>query len=186
MTLGISDGKFIKIDGMTCSHENSNDNLVKAKWKCSMDSNCTGVLDQYCVDSRVTYHWQFCNDVPVPHGNTQVETGFIFGIPTQKDLSCVWKKIDRDRKFAYITALYNGIFFSPHKFCPYTQIPSFSYWNLVPAQDLTSFPSLRLFTPQNNQSEAYTSYEELEPIRLFIEEKLGMVSLKVRYITPIS
>ena len=111
MTLGISDGKFIKIDGMTCSHENSNDNLVKAKWKCSMDSNCTGVLDQYCVDSRVTYHWQFCNDVPVPHGNTQVETGFIFGIPTQKDLSCVWKKIDRDRKFAYITALYNGILF---------------------------------------------------------------------------
>ena len=106
MTLGISDGKFIKIDGMTCSHENSNDNLVKAKWKCSMDSNCTGVLDQYCVDSRVTYHWQFCNDVPVPHGNTQVETGFIFGIPTQKDLSCVWKKIDPDRKFVHITTVY--------------------------------------------------------------------------------
>ena len=106
MTLCNSDGKFIKIDGMTCSHKNSNDNLVKAKWKCSMDSNCTGVLDQYCVDSRVTYHWQFCNDVPVPHPSSQVETGFIFGIPTQKDLSCVWKKIDPDRKLAYITALY--------------------------------------------------------------------------------
>ena len=91
---------------MTCSHDNSNDNLVKAKWKCSMNSNCTGVLDQYCVDSRVTYHWQFCNDAPVSHGNTQVETGFIFGIPTQKDLSCVWKKIDPDRKFVYITAVY--------------------------------------------------------------------------------
>ena len=98
----VSDGKFIKIDGMKCSHSNSDNNLERAKSKCSMDSNCTAILDQYCNDFRTTFHYQFCNDKPVPHGNTQDQTGFSWSIQTQKDLSCVWKKIDPDCEFAYI------------------------------------------------------------------------------------
>ena len=102
---------------MTCSYQDSMTHqssyeLEKAQAECSNRANCTAVRTNKCTlfTSSTEFHYDFCNDDPIPSELPWIKTTGLFGLSTTYEPAvCVYKK--PDGTFIFVVRYFDmGIF----------------------------------------------------------------------------